>query len=185
MRRIASVGVSSAQRALHGARFLLHDPDVLGQRVARQAAGQCVFLGQGAGEAAGEGAPADAIEGHEHAQRDRFGLQSTLSGARGDGRCRSDGGGIGGWVRGHAGGEFLAFRGRQHHRHNRRRVAVGRRADHPAFEIAQHGAHHGALTEPEGGLACELQILTEQPAGERGEERGESGGFGQAPSRGR
>src|SRR5258708_29523284 len=43
-------------------------------------------------------------------------------------------------------------------------------------------SHHRAFAEPERGLAGELQIVTQQPARQPGQECGEGRGLGQARS---
>ena len=103
---------------------------------------------KGAREAAGKSPPAGAVEGHEHPQRDGFWFDSVFSGAwrkrmeRALPRLRSRPGSA----------AILAASSwrsaaRQHHRHDRRRGAIGGLANQPAFEVAQHGADHRALAD--------------------------------------
>ena len=101
-----------AQGALDRGGFLGQDPDVFRHRIARQATGERVFLGQGPRQSARQGPPAAAVENQEHAQGHRFRFQPVRTGARRDRRVGRHRRGIAGRVGGHSSGQFLPLRHR-------------------------------------------------------------------------
>ena len=163
-----------------GGGFVRHDPDILGNGIVRQTAGDGVFLGQSAGQTARQGPPGGAVMGQEHPQRDRprvHALWSDTGRHRGQGRHQRR---VLRRMRRDPPGQRGALAGWHVRREKRHRGAIGGMADDPSVQIAQHGAQIGALAQPEGGLAGGDQILAQKLAGEAGEESGQSGRLGQS-----